>query len=138
MPPSQAPTELPTFARTSAEAVFVVGGRGSRPRRVHHRGRRVRMPVEKTVVCAAQAASVLLDAIARCDRTRGSVVDQLFRTRVSDGPLGTFRFDARGDVDPSPVTVLRIRGGGRSRTILSCEGATIKRVLRRSPSLVAG
>ena len=70
--------------------------------RTQGRGRRPRMPVEKTVVYAAQAAPVLLDAIARSDGTRGSVIDQLFRARVSDGLLGTFRFDARGDVDPSP------------------------------------
>ena len=81
---------------------------------------------------------MLLDAIARSDGTRGSVIDQLFRARVSDGLLGTFRFDAHGDVDSSPFTVLRVRGGGRSRTILRYEGATIERVLRPSPSLVAG
>jgi hypothetical protein len=45
--------------------------------RTHGPGRRPRMPVEKTVVYAAQAAPVLLDAIARSDGTRGSVIDQL-------------------------------------------------------------
>jgi hypothetical protein len=48
--------------------------------------------VEKTAVHAAQAAGVLLDAIARSDGTRGSVIEQLFQTRVYDGLLGTFRF----------------------------------------------
>jgi ABC-type branched-subunit amino acid transport system substrate-binding protein len=98
--------------------------------------RRRRMPVEKTAVYAAQAATVLLDAIARSDGTRSSVIDELFRTRVTNGLLGSFRFDTRGDIDPSPVTVLRVRGRGRSRTILSVEGATVERVLRPSPSLV--
>jgi branched-chain amino acid transport system substrate-binding protein len=93
--------------------------------------------VEKTTVYAAQAASVLLDAIARSDGTRASVVDELFRTRVADGLLGTFRFDANGDIDPGPVTVLRVRGAGRSRTILSVDGTSFERVLRPSTTLVA-
>jgi len=40
------------------------------------------------------------------------------------------------NVDPSPVTVLRVRRRGRSRTSRSVEGATVERVLRPSPSLV--
>jgi ABC-type branched-subunit amino acid transport system substrate-binding protein len=112
------------FARTQAPAATV------RARR------RARQRVEATAVYAAQAATVLLDAIARSNGTRGSVIDELFRTGVADGLLGAFRFDARGDADPGPVTVLRVRGPGRSRTILSMEGATVERVLRPSPSLV--
>ena len=95
------------------------------------------VPVEPSAIYAAQAATVLLDAIARSDGTRRSVVDELFRTRVTDGLLGSFRFDARGDISESPVTILRVREGGTSRTILSAEGATVERVVRPSPSLVA-
>jgi branched-chain amino acid transport system substrate-binding protein len=103
--------------------------------------RRACRKVEKTTVYAAQAASVLLDAIARSDGTRDSVVEELFRTRVDDGLLGSFRFDANGDVDPAPVTVLRVRGrgrpGGRSRAVLSVDGTTFDRVLEPSTSLLA-
>ena len=94
-------------------------------------------PVEPSAIYAAQATIVLLDAIARSDGTRRSVVDELFRTRVTDGLLGDFRFDARGDISESPVTVLRVRKGGASRTVMSFEGAEVERVMRPSPSLVA-
>jgi branched-chain amino acid transport system substrate-binding protein len=95
------------------------------------------VPVEPSAIYAAQATTVLLDAIARSDGTRRSVVDELFRTRVTDGLLGSFGFDARGDISESPVTVLRVREGGASRTILSVEGAEVDRIMRPSPSLVA-
>ena len=39
------------------------------------------MEVEPATVYAAQATEVLLDAIARSDGTRGSVLEQLFKTR---------------------------------------------------------
>ena len=93
--------------------------------------------VQPSAIYAAQATSVLLDAIARSDGKRRSVVEELFRTSVTDGLVGDFRFDARGDISESPVTVLRVRRGGASRTILSVEGADVERVMRPSPSLVA-
>jgi branched-chain amino acid transport system substrate-binding protein len=60
---------------------------------------------------AAQAAEVLLDAIARSDGTRASIVEELFATRVEDGILGSFSFDRYGDIDPAPVGVYRFEGG---------------------------
>jgi branched-chain amino acid transport system substrate-binding protein len=60
---------------------------------------------------AAQAAEVLLDAIARSDGTRTSVVDELFRTKVTDGILGSFSFDRYGDIVPAPVGIFRVEGG---------------------------
>ena len=60
---------------------------------------------------AAQATEVLLDAIARSDGTRASVVEELFATKVEDGILGSFTFDERGDIDPAPVGVYRYEGG---------------------------
>lgn len=60
---------------------------------------------------AAQATEVLLDAIARSDGTRASVVEQLFRTKVEKGILGSFSFDRNGDVVPAPVGVYRYTGG---------------------------
>ena len=58
---------------------------------------------------AAQAAEVLLDAIARSDGTRMSVVRELFATKVRNGVLGTFSFDRFGDIVPAPVTIYRVR-----------------------------
>ena len=56
----------------------------------------------------AQAAEILLDAIARSDGTRASVTRQLFRTRVTDGILGDIRFDRKGDLVDSPFTFVRM------------------------------
>ena len=60
---------------------------------------------------AAQATEVLLDAIARSDGTRASVVEELFATKVENGILGSFTFDEFGDIDPAPVGVYRYEGG---------------------------
>ena len=60
---------------------------------------------------AAQAAEVLLDAIARSDGTRASVVEELFRTSVENGILGDFTFDRNGDVVPAPAGVYRFNRG---------------------------
>jgi branched-chain amino acid transport system substrate-binding protein len=60
---------------------------------------------------AAQATEVLLDAIARSDGTRASVVEELFATKVENGILGSFSFDRFGDIDPAPVGIWRYEGG---------------------------
>jgi branched-chain amino acid transport system substrate-binding protein len=93
--------------------------------------------IDPAVVYAAQATEVLLDAIARSDGTRRSVVEALFRTRVTDGLLGSFRFDANGDISESPMTIVQIRRGGSDNRVQSIEGAPVVRVVRPSPALVA-
>jgi len=93
--------------------------------------------ISPEAVYAAQAAEVLLDAIARSDGTRRSVVEELFRTRVEGGLLGSFGFDANGDVTSGPITIVRVRTGGRSNRVGSVEGGVIERVVRPSPRLVA-
>jgi branched-chain amino acid transport system substrate-binding protein len=60
---------------------------------------------------AAQAANVLIDAIARSDGSRASVAGELYATKVSNGILGSFSLDRLGDIDPAPVTVYRLRDG---------------------------
>ena len=60
---------------------------------------------------AAQATDVLLDAIARSDGTRASVVEELFASKVENGILGSFTFDRFGDIDPAPIGVYRFEGG---------------------------
>jgi DNA-binding SARP family transcriptional activator/ABC-type branched-subunit amino acid transport system substrate-binding protein len=88
--------------------------------------------VDPSAVYAAQAAEVVLDAIARSDGTRASVLDRLFETHVNDGLLGDFAFDTRGDITESPVTVLRVSRGGSAS-----EGGVVERVTRPSARLVA-
>jgi len=93
--------------------------------------------IEPAAVYAAQAAQVVLDAIARSDGTRGSILDELFRSRVRNGLLGDFSFDQRGDITESPVTIVRVARGGSSRRIASVEGGDVVRVTRPRVSLVA-
>lgn len=93
--------------------------------------------VEPSAVYAAQAAEVLLDAVARSDGTRASVVEELFRTNVRGGLLGSFGFDRNGDITESPVTILRVRSAGTAKTIMSAEGGVVARVVRPASSLVA-
>ncbi|MEJ7569602.1 MAG: BTAD domain-containing putative transcriptional regulator [Gaiellaceae bacterium] len=94
-------------------------------------------PVEPSAVYAAQATEVVLAALARSEGTRASVLDALFRVRIRDGLLGDFGFDRRGDITESPVTIMRLTGGGSSTRILSVEGGVIERVSRPRASLVA-
>jgi DNA-binding SARP family transcriptional activator/ABC-type branched-subunit amino acid transport system substrate-binding protein len=92
--------------------------------------------IEANAVYAAHATDVMLDAIARSDGTRGSVVDELFRTRRPDGLTGPVDFDARGDTVQGAVTILRVTDGKGSHYIASLEGAVVERVARLDPSLV--
>src|SRR5215211_4030538 len=62
-------------------------------------------------VYAAQAAEVILDAVARSDGTRASVVRELFRTRVQDGIVGDFSITATGDTTARAISAYRIEGG---------------------------
>ena len=59
----------------------------------------------------AQAANVLLDAIARSDGTRASVTRALLRTRVRNGLIGGFAFTPTGDTTAGSVTMIRIEEG---------------------------
>jgi branched-chain amino acid transport system substrate-binding protein len=74
-------------------------------------GTAVVVPGEPYAPETAQATEVLLDAIARSDGTRASVVEELYATKVEDGILGSFSFDRFGDIDPAPVGVYRYEGG---------------------------
>ena len=62
-------------------------------------------------VYAAQAAVVLLDAIARSDGSRGSISAELFKTKVKNGILGTFTINKNGDTSSNPVAIYRVKGG---------------------------
>jgi branched-chain amino acid transport system substrate-binding protein len=52
-------------------------------------------------VYQAQAAQIMIGAIARSNGTRASVVREMFKTRVKNGIMGTFRFDKNGDIIPN-------------------------------------
>jgi branched-chain amino acid transport system substrate-binding protein len=62
-------------------------------------------------VHTAQAASVVLDAIAESDGSRAEVNEKLFDARVEDGYLGDFEIDRYGDTTLSTTGVYRIEDG---------------------------
>jgi DNA-binding SARP family transcriptional activator/ABC-type branched-subunit amino acid transport system substrate-binding protein len=62
-------------------------------------------------LAAAQAADVMLDAIAASDGSRASVTQALFKTRVSNGILGNFLITPTGDTTLNAVAVHRIVDG---------------------------
>jgi ABC-type branched-subunit amino acid transport system substrate-binding protein len=59
----------------------------------------------------AAATEALLEAIARSNGTRASVVEKLFETRLKGGVLGSFSFDRRGDITPARIALVTIRNG---------------------------
>ena len=83
------------------------------------------------MVEAGQATELLLDAIARSDGTRASVVDELRATKVKDGILGSFRFDPNGDITTAAIPILRITGATPPGTDLPSlfQGAVVERVI---------
>ncbi|HET8759111.1 MAG TPA: protein kinase [Solirubrobacteraceae bacterium] len=82
---------------------------------------------------AAQATEIVLDAIARSDGTRASVLSELRDTKVTDGILGTFRFDDKGDMTPGWIPFLRITRPVKSQAS-ALEGAVAARGIRVPPS----
>jgi ABC-type branched-subunit amino acid transport system substrate-binding protein len=85
----------------------------------------------------AQAAEVVLQAIAHSDGTRASVLKQLHATRIRGGLLGDFTFDRHGDVTPARVTILRVTGSTPAGVELpsNLHGAVVDRVLTVPASL---
>ena len=58
---------------------------------------------------AAEAAEVLLAAIARSDATRASVTRQLLDVHIDNGILGEVSFDKRGDRTQNLIPIFRAR-----------------------------
>ena len=87
-------------------------------------------------VYAAQAAELLVAAIARSDGTRASVSSELLKARVDDGLLGRFVIDPDGDPVPAPVTIVRLEHGGGSDAVANYQGARVDRVITPSRRLL--
>jgi DNA-binding winged helix-turn-helix (wHTH) protein len=85
-------------------------------------------PAHQYAVYAAQAAELLLDAIARSDGTRASVASELLGTDVDDGILGDFAVTDSGDTTATQVTMYDV-ADGRLR---------FREVLRPPVNLLAG
>ena len=83
---------------------------------------------------AAQATEIVLDAIARSDGTRASVLAEIRAFKVTDGILGTFRFDDKGDMTPGSVPIVRFTKPAESAAA-DLEGAKLDRVVHVAPSV---
>ena len=57
-------------------------------------------------IYGAQAAQVLLDAIENSDGTRSDVIAKMFATEVTDGLLGSFKFNENGDPEDAEGAVV--------------------------------
>jgi branched-chain amino acid transport system substrate-binding protein len=53
--------------------------------------------IDPYAIYGAQAAQVMLDAIAASDGSRADVIKKMFATKVTDGYLGSFGINANGD-----------------------------------------
>jgi branched-chain amino acid transport system substrate-binding protein len=62
--------------------------------------------IDPYAIYGGQAAQVMLDAIAASDGTRADVIKQLFATNVTDGLLGSFKFDENGDPEDASGAVV--------------------------------
>ena len=60
-------------------------------------GRSTGKPIDPYAIYGGQAAQILLDAIAASDGTRADVIAKMFETQVTDGLLGSFKFNENGD-----------------------------------------
>jgi branched-chain amino acid transport system substrate-binding protein len=54
-------------------------------------------PVDPYAIYGAQAAQIVLDAIANSDGSRGGVIEQIFQTKVDNGLIGSFEINENGD-----------------------------------------
>jgi ABC-type branched-subunit amino acid transport system substrate-binding protein len=90
------------------------------------------------VLQAGQATELVMDAIARSDGTRASVLEKLRASQVKDGILGSFGFDADGDITTAAIPILRITGASPPGTDLpsAFQGAAVDRVIEVPASLV--
>ena len=89
------------------------------------------------VLEAAQATELLLQAIARSDGSRASVLKELKASKVRNGILGNFGFDANGDITTAPIAVIRVTGTTRPGAGLpgQFQGSVLDRVLEVPASL---
>ena len=63
-------------------------------------------PIDPYAIYGAQAAQVLLDAIAESDGSRSDVIAKMFDTSVTDGLLGTFDINDNGDPENATGAVV--------------------------------
>jgi branched-chain amino acid transport system substrate-binding protein len=83
-------------------------------------------PVDPYAILGAQAAQVLLKAIENSDGSRSSVIDNVFKTHVTNGLIGDFSLNKNGDLSGATGAALKF-------TIYSGAGNHLKTLLTTSP-----
>jgi branched-chain amino acid transport system substrate-binding protein len=109
--------QLATEVGPSAEGVYLVVA-GVPSERLGSAGNRFVRQFEERIgaaphpyaVYAAQAAEILLDAVASSRGTRTGTGRAVLAEKVVDGPLGSFSFDRDGNSVPAPVTIFQVKG----------------------------
>jgi branched-chain amino acid transport system substrate-binding protein len=83
------------------------------------------------LLASAQATELVLDAVARSDGTRASVLEELRGAKVEDGILGDFRIDRNGDTTPARLAIFRVTGATPpdAPVFPQYEGAVFDRVI---------
>jgi branched-chain amino acid transport system substrate-binding protein len=83
-------------------------------------------PVDPYAILGAQAGKVLLDAIEKSDGTRSSVIDEVFKTKVDNGLIGSFELNKNGDLTGA-------KGAAVLFTIYVGQGNHLKTTLTTGP-----
>jgi branched-chain amino acid transport system substrate-binding protein len=63
-------------------------------------------PIDPYAIYGAQAAQIMLDAIAASDGTRADVIAKMFEAEVTDGYLGSFSINENGDPEGAEGAVV--------------------------------
>ena len=121
-----APAQIAEEVGAAAEGAYI-GVSGVAGKRLPRRGRdfatrfeeAIHLPPHPLALYSAQAAELLLDAIAKSDGTRASVASAL-RASKGEGLVGWISFDGRGEPRIAPVTIYRIVDGNErfSRVVM--------------------
>jgi branched-chain amino acid transport system substrate-binding protein len=83
-------------------------------------------PVDPYAILGAQAAQVMLKAIANSDGTRSSVTGNIFKTKIDNGLIGSFELNKNGDLTGA-------KGAALLFTIYTGAGNHLKTLLTTSP-----
>jgi branched-chain amino acid transport system substrate-binding protein len=82
--------------------------------------------VDPYAILGAQAAKVLLDAIAKSDGSRTSVIDNVYKTHITNGLIGDFSINKNGDLSGATGAALKF-------TIYVGANNNLKTILTTSP-----
>jgi branched-chain amino acid transport system substrate-binding protein len=83
-------------------------------------------PIEPYSAYGAQAAQVLLDAIATGQKDRAAIIQALFATKVTGGILGDFEITPDGDPTAGPITVYKAGAQFDPETVITPEQSLVE------------